>query len=102
MEHVNEAFDIANGTSPDAPPNKAALHKGNMTTKVVDLRRHVDWIGSWRFFQHSDKKESNHHQFHIGWQVVLRAMVQLSPLLRLSGLPLFLCVAWVKTILKMC
>jgi len=55
--------------------------------KVAELRRHAEWIGNWRFFQHRDKKESHRHQFHIGWKVALRAMAQLSPLLIFSGMP---------------
>ena len=49
-------------------------------------RLHADWIGSWRFFQRSNKKETHCHQFHIGWQVALRAMSELSPLLLKAGL----------------
>ena len=86
MERVNDAFDCANGTSPNAPVHKAALCADNMVGKVAELRCHAEWIATWRFFQHSDKKESHRHQFHIGWQVALRAMAQLSPLLILGGL----------------
>ena len=86
MDCVNKVFDMGNGTSPNAPTNKAALHKDNLMAKVADLQLHADWIGSWRFFQRSNKKETHCHQFHIGWQVALRAMSELSPLLLKAGL----------------
>lgn len=87
MERANLAFDCCNGTSPNAPEQKAAITTKNMLAKVSVMRASAEWIGQWRFFSRKTKTENKRHSFNVGWQVALRAMTMASPLLLKVGLP---------------